>query len=194
MIKMSLLASVTFPNPHKNVQKGSNNNVIPSGHPTSDTGILHFGVYPLLRTERNSKSLNANVPNWAWFTKIPPKIVLSCVLAQTDCSFCFGQRVAGNQLRMRALTTTGANLVEADCVKSSDRERSMVELELLVEEASKRIVARRKKVQYGRVSARKSQLSVMKRKTTRWNQEEMRAWRKNTWKCSLEIKLVRGGS
>lgn len=49
---------------------------------------------------------------------------------------------------MRALTTTGANLVEADCVKSSDRERSMVELELLVEEASKRIVALRKEVEY----------------------------------------------
>lgn len=31
-----------------------------------------------------------------------------------------GLHVAGNQLRMRALMTTGANLVQADCVKSSD--------------------------------------------------------------------------
>lgn len=47
--------------------------------------------------------------------------------------------------------TTGANLVEADCVKSSDRKRRMkfstVELEVLVEEASKRIVELRKEMQ-----------------------------------------------
>lgn len=72
---------------------------------------------------------------------------------------------------MRVLMTTGANLVETDCVKSSDRERRMkfstVELEVLVEEASKRTVELRKEVEYGRVSARKSLLSVIKRKTTR---------------------------
>lgn len=52
---------------------------------------------------------------------------------------------------MRALMTTGANLVETDSVKSSDRERRMkfstVELEALAEEASKRIVELRKEVE-----------------------------------------------